>query len=87
MTMMMLTSSLSLGLLAVAVGDSWASMQRFPDNILTRGFDYGFRLSLLQKDIRTACKMAAGVGYAVHALESSHCAFSPAYCVCVCGHV
>jgi 3-hydroxyisobutyrate dehydrogenase-like beta-hydroxyacid dehydrogenase len=38
-------------------------MQRFPDNILTRGFDYGFRLSLLQKDIRTACKMAAGVGY------------------------
>lgn len=43
-------------------GRSWASMQRFPDNILTRGFDYGFRLSLLQKDIRTACKMAAGVG-------------------------
>jgi len=36
-------------------GRSWATMQRFPDHIVPRTFDYGFSLDLLKKDLATAC--------------------------------
>ncbi|KAL6076234.1 PhnX protein [Balamuthia mandrillaris] len=43
-------------------GRSWATMQRFPEHVLTGTFDYGFRLDLCQKDIKNALKTASQVG-------------------------
>ena len=34
-------------------GRSWATLQRLPDNVLTRKFDYNFSLELLNKDVQT----------------------------------
>jgi len=38
-------------------GRSWATMQRYPDHIIPRTFDYGFSLDLLRKDLATACRV------------------------------
>ena len=34
-------------------GRSWATLQRIPDNVLSRKFDYNFSLELLHKDVQT----------------------------------
>mmetsp|Transcript_10942 Transcript_10942/g.19187 ORF Transcript_10942/g.19187 Transcript_10942/m.19187 type:complete len:168 (-) Transcript_10942:212-715(-) len=34
-------------------GRSWATLQRIPDNVLSRKFDYNFSLELLDKDVQT----------------------------------
>ena len=34
-------------------GRSWATLQRIPDNVLSRKFDYQFSLELLHKDVQT----------------------------------
>uniref|UniRef100_A0A7S2FGM8 3-hydroxyisobutyrate dehydrogenase-like NAD-binding domain-containing protein n=1 Tax=Florenciella parvula TaxID=236787 RepID=A0A7S2FGM8_9STRA len=34
-------------------GRSWATLQRIPDNVLSRKFDYNFSLELLNKDVQT----------------------------------
>tara|TARA_Y100000816_G_C26080072_1_gene569142 strand:- start:441 stop:1289 length:849 start_codon:yes stop_codon:yes gene_type:complete len=34
-------------------GRSWATMQRYPEHILTESFDYGFSFDLHQKDVNT----------------------------------
>ena len=41
-------------------GRSWVTEQRFVDHVLPRGFDYGFALGLLAKDVQTAMRMADG---------------------------
>ena len=38
-------------------GRSWVSQQRMPEHVLTRGFDYGFSLGLLCKDVDTCMGM------------------------------
>lgn len=38
-------------------GRNWGTMQRYPDNILTGKYDYGFSLGLHAKDVRTAIRM------------------------------
>ena len=38
-------------------GRSWATMQRYPDHVIPRTFDYGFSLDLLKKDLATACRV------------------------------
>ena len=38
-------------------GRSWVSQQRMPEHVLTRGFDYGFSLGLLCKDVETCMGM------------------------------
>ena len=37
-------------------------MQRFPNYVLNRQFDYGFRLALLKKDMQIASKMSTAGG-------------------------
>jgi len=37
-------------------------MQRFPNHVLNRQFDYGFRLALLKKDMQIASKMSTAGG-------------------------
>ena len=41
-------------------GRSWVTEQRFVDHVLPRGFDYGFALGLLTKDVQTCMRMADG---------------------------
>lgn len=36
-------------------GKSWVTLQRYPDHVIPRTFDYGFSLDLLRKDLDTAC--------------------------------
>ena len=43
----------SLDFINNASGRSWATMQRYPDNILTGKYDYGFSYDLHKKDILT----------------------------------
>ena len=38
-------------------GRSWVTQQRIPEHVLTRGFDYGFSLGLLCKDVDTCMGM------------------------------
>ena len=38
-------------------GRSWVTQQRMPEHVLTRGFDYGFSLGLLCKDVDTCMGM------------------------------
>jgi len=40
-------------------GRSWATLQRIPDHVLPRTFDYGFSMPLLQKDVSTALRLAS----------------------------
>jgi 3-hydroxyisobutyrate dehydrogenase len=48
-------------------GRSWSSMQRMPDNILTRKFDYGFSLGLHRKDVESAYSLMQTEGGVMNA--------------------
>ena len=41
-------------------GRSWATLQRIPDNVLSRNFDYNFSLELLAKDVNTCTEGILG---------------------------
>ena len=41
-------------------GRSWATLQRIPDNVLSRNFDYNFSLELLAKDVHTCTEGILG---------------------------
>lgn len=43
-------------------GRSWVTLQRYPDHVIPRTFDYGFSLDLLQKDLLTACLILKEAG-------------------------
>ena len=51
--------SLDVALKAIntSSGRSWVTLQRMPEHVLTRGFDYGFSLGLLCKDVDTCMGM------------------------------
>ena len=41
----------ALKAISTSSGRSWVTQQRMPEHVLTRGFDYGFSLGLLSKDV------------------------------------
>ena len=47
--------SVALAAINGSSGRSWATLQRLPDNVLSRKFDYNFSLELLQKDVTGTC--------------------------------
>ena len=47
-------------------GRSWVTMQRYPDHVVPRTFDYGFSLELLKKDLSTACLVLKENGVPAH---------------------
>ncbi len=47
----------ALKAISTSSGRSWVTQQRMPEHVLTRGFDYGFSLGLLCKDVDTCMGM------------------------------
>lgn len=47
----------ALAALNQSSGRNWATMQRIPDNILNRSFNYGFSLELMAKDVEICMRM------------------------------
>ncbi len=63
---------------------SWATQNRIPNHVLPGTYDYGFQLSLLQKDMLTALRLASGTGsttpilsYAYHVMQEASRSLSP----------
>ena len=52
-------------------GRSWVTQQRMPEHVLTRGFDYGFSLGLLCKDVDTCMGMLQESGLPAPSLRST----------------
>lgn len=48
-----ISPSSALAAINTSSGRSWATQNRLPNHVVTRGFDYGFSLNLLEKDHRT----------------------------------
>lgn len=59
-------------------GRSWVTLGRIPDHVLTRTFNYGFSLGLLQKDINTTLNMAATHAVPTPLLQSTRTYYSRA---------
>lgn len=47
-------------------GRSLVTMQRYPDYVIPRTFDFGFSLDLIKKDLNTACMVLKETGVAGH---------------------
>ena len=61
--------SRALKTINLSSGRSWVTMQRYPDHVIPRTFDYGFSLDLLKKDLGTACLMLKENGVAGPMME------------------
>ena len=61
--------SKALETINLSSGRSWVTMQRYPDHVIPRTFDYGFSLDLLKKDLGTACLMLKETGVAGPMME------------------
>ena len=47
-------------------GRSWVTMQRYPDHVIPRTFDFGFSLELLKKNLATAFLVLEENGVPTH---------------------
>jgi len=56
--------SRALETINLSSGRSWVTLQRYPDHVIPRTFDYGFSLDLLRKDLTTACVILKEAGVA-----------------------
>ena len=61
--------SKALETINLSSGRSWVTMQRYPDHVIPRTFNYGFSLDLLKKDLGTACLMLKENGVAGPMME------------------
>jgi len=59
----------ALKAISTSSGRSWVTQQRMPEHVLTRGFDYGFSLGLLSKDVDTCMEMLQETSVAAPSLK------------------
>ena len=59
----------ALKAISTSSGRSWVTQQRMPEHVLTRGFDYGFSLGLLSKDVDTCMGMLDETSVAAPSLK------------------
>ena len=56
----------ALAAINTSSGRSWATMQRLPDHVLPRTFDYNFALELLRKDVGICKAMINAIQSILH---------------------
>ncbi|KAH0587059.1 hypothetical protein H2248_005878 [Termitomyces sp. 'cryptogamus'] len=61
----------ALAIINESSGRSWATQDRMQNYILPGTYDYGFQLSLLEKDMSTALQLASGCGNTTPLLTNS----------------
>ena len=66
-----ITLDVALKAINTSSGRSWVTQQRMPEHVLTRGFDYGFSLGLLCKDVDTCMEMLQESSIPAPSLRSS----------------
>ena len=59
----------ALKAISTSSGRSWVTQQRMPEHVLTRGFDYGFSLGLLSKNVDTCMEMLQETSVAAPSLK------------------